>query len=97
LSRTIRKSVLAESDLVGIWQYSCEQWDMAQADEYLDELDIAIHLLADNPTLGVNRDFVRKGYRVLFVNRHAIYYRGTAAEIHIVRVLHEQMDPGRHL
>jgi toxin ParE1/3/4 len=95
VSRAIRKSGLAESDLVGIWEYSFEVWDAAQADRYLDELEEAIRLLIDNPELGVNRDFVRKEY--LFVNRHAIYYIVTSAEIYIVRVLHEQMDPARHL
>jgi toxin ParE1/3/4 len=97
LRRTVRKSRLAETDLIGIWQYSFEQWDGAQADRYLDELDEAIRLLIDNPELGANRDFVRRGYRALFVKRHAIYYTATDAEIYVVRVLHEQMDPARHL
>jgi toxin ParE1/3/4 len=97
LRRAISKSALAESDLIGVWEYSLEQWDATQADKYLDELDEAIQLLAGNPELGANRDFVRKGYRVLFVNRHAIYYTATMSAVHIVRVLHEQMDPSRHL
>ena len=97
MRRTVRKSILAETDLIGIWQYSFDQWDGAQADRYLDELDEAIQLLTSNPELGVNRDFVRRGHRALFVNRHAIYYTATDAEIYVVRVLHEQMDPARHL
>jgi toxin ParE1/3/4 len=97
LRRTIRKSALAESDLIGVWEYTLEQGDATQADKYLDDLDEAIQSLAGNPELGANRDFVRKGYRVLFVNRHAIYYAATTSAVHIVRVLHEQMDPGRHL
>lgn len=97
MTRTIHKSHLAEIDLIGIWEYSFEQWDAAQADKYLDELDEGIRLLADNQELGASRDYVREGYRVLFVNRHAIYYTVTPATIHIVRVLHEQMDPGKHL
>jgi toxin ParE1/3/4 len=94
---SVRKSRLAESDLVGIWEYSFEEWSGAQADTYLDELDEAIGLLTDNPELGANRDFVRKGFRVLFVNRHAIYYTTMNADIYVVRVLHEQMDPAIHL
>ena len=97
MRRTVRKSKLAEIDLIGIWQYSFEQWDGAQADRYLDELDEAIQLLTSNTELGVNRDFVRRGYRALFVNRHAIYYTATDAEIYVVRVLHERMDPAKHL
>jgi toxin ParE1/3/4 len=97
VKRAVRKSRLAESDLVETWEHSVEEWDGAQADRYLDELDDAIRLLTEHPELGVNRDFVRKGYRVLFVNRHAIYYTATNTDIYIVRVLHEQMDPARHL
>lgn len=95
--RRIRKHALAESDLIGIWQYTFEQWDAAQADKYLDELNAGIQQLTDNPEMGMKRDYVREGYRVLFVNSHAVYYTVTSSVIHIVRVLYGQMDPGRHL
>lgn len=93
----IRKHALAESDLISIWRYSFQRWGAAQADTYLDELDDGIQELARNPELGASRDYVRDGYRVLFVNRHAIYYTVTASTIHIVRVLHGEMDPGKYL
>lgn len=93
----IRKHALAESDLIGIWQYTFEQWDAARADKYLDELDDGIQQLADNPHMGAKRDYVRESYRVLFVNSHSVYYTVTPSTIHIIRVLHGQMDAGRHL
>lgn len=95
--RQIRKSALAESDLIGIWEYTFEQWDATQADKYLDEMDLGIRQLADNPEMGAKRDYVREGYRVLFINSHAIYYTITPSAIYIIRVLHGQMDPSRHL
>lgn len=95
--RKIHKHRLAETDLVHIWRYSSDRWDAVQADKYLDEIDSGIHLLADNPELGVKRDYVRKGYRVLFIGSHAVYYTVTPSIIHVVRVLHGQMDPSRHL
>jgi toxin ParE1/3/4 len=95
--RKIHVSVLAESDLIGVWQYSFEEWGADQADRYLDELDSNIKLLADNLDLGIKRDFVSDGYRVLFVASHAVYYTVTPSTIHIVRVLHGRMDPERHL
>jgi toxin ParE1/3/4 len=97
LTREIRKSALAEKDLVGIWEYTFEQWDAAQADEYLDELDHGIKQLADHPEMGEKRDYVREGSRVLLINSHAVYYSVTPSTIYIVRVLHGQMDPSRHL
>ncbi|HEX5048444.1 MAG TPA: type II toxin-antitoxin system RelE/ParE family toxin [Gammaproteobacteria bacterium] len=97
MTRQIRKSALAESDLIGIWEYTIEQWDAAQADKYLDELDYGIKQLADSPEMGEKRDYVREGYRVLLINNHAVYYTVTPSTIRIIRVLHGQMDPGRHL
>lgn len=97
MTREIRKHALAESDLIGIWEYTFHEWDAAQADKYLDELDDGIKELSDNPEMGAKRDYVREGYRVLFINQHAIYYTVTPSAIHIIRVLHGQMDPGRHL
>lgn len=95
--RKIHKHALAESDLIGIWEYSFAQWDATQADKYLDDLDTGISLLADNPELGAKRDYVREGYRALFIGSHAVYYTVTPSTIHIIRVLHSQMDPGKHL
>jgi toxin ParE1/3/4 len=95
--RRIRKHALAESDLIGIWQFTFERWNEAQADKYLDELNAGIQQLADSPDMGAKRDYVREGYRVLFVNSHAVYYTVTPSAIHIIRVLHGQMDLGRHL
>jgi toxin ParE1/3/4 len=40
---------------------------------------------------------VSDGYRVLFVASHAVYYTVTPTTIHVIRVLHGQMDPDRHL
>lgn len=97
MRRKVHKSALAELDLIGIWEYSFAEWDAKQADKYLDELDRGIGFLVDNPELGASRDAVRKGYRVLFINSHAIYYTITPSTVFIVRVLHERMDPARHL
>jgi toxin ParE1/3/4 len=95
--RKIHINELAESDLIGIWQYGFEQWGEVQADKYLDELDSVIQSLPRNPELGIKRDYVHDGYRVLFVASHAVYYTVTPRTIHIIRVLHGRMDPERHL
>lgn len=97
MTRKIHVAALAESDLIDIWRYTSGEWDETQADKYLDELDAAIALLAENPELGPSRDYVRRGYRVLFINRHAVYYTVNTTTLHIRRVLHAQMDLERHL
>lgn len=95
--RKIHKHALAQSDLIGIWEYGLAEWGAAQADKYLDELDRNIRLLAESPELGNKRDYVREGYRVLLINSHAVYYTVAPSIIHIVRVLNARMDPERHL
>jgi toxin ParE1/3/4 len=87
LMRKVQVHALAESDLVGIWRYSFEQWGDEQADKYLGGLDSAIRSLADNPERGIGRENVCKGYRVLFVGSHAVYYTVTPTAINVIRVL----------
>ena len=93
----IHKQAAAEDDLVAIWRYSCERWGIAQADRYLDELGEAIEALAGNPRLGSDCGHVRACYRRLRIRHHSVYYRLSASRIEIVRVLHERMEPDRHL
>jgi toxin ParE1/3/4 len=95
--RKIRLHIRAESDLVDIWLYSFREWGELQADAYIDEINAAVASLSSNPERGIRRDGARAGYRALFVNHHAIYYKLSSATVEIVRVLHEQMDPDRHL
>jgi toxin ParE1/3/4 len=95
--RKVHVHALAESDLIGIWQYTFEEWGEAQADKYLDELDSGIKRLADNPDLGVMRGQVRDGYRALFVGSHSVYFTVTPTTVYVIRVLHGRMDPERHL
>jgi toxin ParE1/3/4 len=93
----IHKQAAAEDDLVAIWRYSFTAWSADQADLYLDALNEGIAGLADNPRLGADCRHIRDGYRRLHIRHHFVYYRLETARIEIVRVLHEQMDPDRHL
>jgi len=87
----------ARKDLKGIWRYSFDEWDEAQADKYLAEIEAGIEKLRHNPKLGRPREEVRAGYRSLRINQHIVYYVLTPSVIRIVRVLHARMDPDRHL
>lgn len=87
----------ANSDLVEIWIYTCEEWDADQADKYLNQLEAGMKQLIDHPALGTNYDHVRKGYRRLQVERHAVFYQVLELEILVVRVLHEGMDAPERL
>jgi len=93
----IVKRPRAKKDLIGIWRYSFNEWGEAQADKFLAEIEAGIAQLKHNPKLGRPREEVRAGYRSLPVNRHIVYYLLTPSVIRIVRVLHAQTDPDRHL
>ena len=90
-------SALAERDLIDIWRYTFDRWGPAQADRYLEELDQGIARLSADARIGADRQGVRDRYRVLFVERHAVYYKFSEREVQVVRVLHGQMDPEVHL
>jgi toxin ParE1/3/4 len=93
----IVKRPRAKEDLKGIWRYSFDEWNEAQADKYLAEIEAGIEKLRHNPKLGRPREEVRAGYRSLRINQHIVYYALTPSVIRIVRVLHARMDPDRHL
>lgn len=87
----------AESDLTGIWLYTCEEWGIDQTDVYLDQLEAGMSQLIDHPSLGADYAHVLPGYRRLQVQHHAVFYRAHELKVLIVRVLHEDMDAPRRL
>ena len=93
----IHKRELAEEDLIGIWEYTLKKWGDAQADTYLDQLNEGIAVLAESPRIGRNCDHLRQGYRRVHIEHHMVYYRIAPGQIDIIRILHEDMDPERHL
>ena len=93
----VYKQNLAEEDLIDIWLYTYEKWGEDKADIYLDDLEVSLNLLAKNPHIGVACDYIRNGYRQLHINRHIVFYFIVEEEIHIIRILYDQMDFVKHL
>lgn len=87
----------AESDLTGIWFYTCKEWGAEQADTYLDQLEAGMNQLLSHPWLGADYTHVLTGYRRLQVEHHAVFYRVLEPEVLVVRVLHEDMDAPQRL
>ena len=87
----------AESDLSGIWLYTCGEWGADQADKYLDQLEAGMKQLLVHPLLGVDYAHVLPGYRRLHVEHHLVFYQVVEPEVIIVRVLHEDMDAPQRL
>ena len=54
-------------------------------------------ILAENPDLGMAREILSKGLLSFPYESHILYYKKHARGIVIVRVLHQHMDPVKHL
>ena len=91
------QSSQAEQDLTVIWVYTAEEWSVAQADKYLEELVAGIERLREHPMIGNSRDDLRKDYRATTINQHIVFYKASDSEVLIVRVLHKSVDTPRHL
>ena len=59
-------------DLKEIWGYTAQQWGVAQADQYLCDLDREIQGLVKFPELGTACDPIRAGYRGLHATLRAL-------------------------
>ena len=87
----------AERDLEGIIDYTVHEWGVSQANTYLDGLESHAQLLAENPDLGKTRETLSEGLLSFPYESHILYYKKHTRGIVIVRVLHQQMDPVKHL
>jgi toxin ParE1/3/4 len=87
----------AERDVLDIHLYTLEHFGPAQADKYIADLFARFSTLAARPSLG--RDFgdIHPDARRANQASHAIYYRTDTDGILILRILHQKMDPARHL
>ena len=93
----ILKQSLAEQDLIEIWLYTLNEWGEYQADKYLDDLDAAIRLLAEQPLICRERTELNPPVRIHHHAHHLIVYLALEDGINVVRVLHESMDVDSHM
>ena len=87
----------ADRDLSGIYLHTHREFGEQQADSYFESLDESLSRLGENPSLGVDINTVREGYRRFIHKEHAIYYKLFRPGILIVRILGPGMAAERHL
>ena len=87
----------AVSDLAQIGRYGRSNWGEAQAKKYREALKARFHWLARNRSLWRARDDLGPRTFSCVEGRHVILFREDAGSLQILRVLHGQMDPKRHL
>jgi toxin ParE1/3/4 len=84
-------------DLIKIYHDTARKWGIGQADKYDLGLEKAAELLAENPDIGRNCDYIRLHQRRFEHEKHIIFYRVRKDGIFIIRVLHQSMDVQKHL
>lgn len=96
----MKKLVVADAardDLRAIAQQTEREWGGAQRRRYLDAIKQRLRGLRAHPMLGGSREELGRGYRSVPVGRHVVFYRETASNVEIIRVLHASMDVHTHL
>ncbi len=99
-SPTLRELLIsrrADSDLVGIAEFTTREFGAVQARRYRDQLAACFASLQDNPMLGGSADDLAPGLRRLRQQAHVVFYLPSDEAVLIVRVLHHSMDFARHL
>lgn len=87
----------AEADLEAIWAYSLDNWGEHQAVTYVEGFRNVLDRQRSGQDFSRNADHIRQGYRVITCGSHLIYFRQTSDVVIVVRILHQRMDPDRHL
>ena len=95
--RDYRLTPAAQADVASIWDFTQEHWGENQAQTYLLELRAAMERIAEKPDRGRERSDVLLGYRSYAIGRHAVFYWERENGVDVIRILHQSMDPSKHL
>lgn len=87
----------AKAHLLAIGRYTGETWGRKQRDLYLKKLFQCFEKLRRSPHLGKPRDTLFAGMRSIQCEMRVVYYYFQDGEIYIAGVLHNRMEPERHL
>ncbi len=88
---TLIKSPKSEADLIDLWLYVAED-QPANADRLLDRLNEAALLLAETPSMGVDRPTLPGKIKSFPVGNYLLYYRIKPEVLELVRVLSASRD-----
>ena len=93
----IKKTVLADEDLIAIFIYGSQNFGQSKAKSYYAELNKVFLFLADNPFVCPERIEFKPTVRIHNHGKHLIIYTIEDKYILIVRILHHRMDIKKHL
>lgn len=90
-------TVEAARDIEGILDRSIKSFGSAQTEHYFEALKECIELLSDNPNIGHSAEDILPDYLRFPHESHVIFYKILSSSILVVRILHERMDPKKHI
>lgn len=90
--RIYQLSLAAEDDLRLIFDYTEQEFGVAQAVVYLEGIEKLLLQLQSNPYQGRNRKEICEGLRSIPIQSHIIFYRFLPGCVWVVRVLHGSRD-----
>ena len=92
-----RLTPAAQRDLSSSWDYTKDRWGVAEAETYIREIGAAVERVAEDPRRGRTCDELRAGYRRYAIGSHLLFYVERSDGVDVIRILHQRMDPTRHL
>ena len=96
--RAIKKTHIAEHDLDAIFLDGLTRFGLKQAEKFIDQIDESFSMLAENPRLGRNHDYVQSGLFVYFRPYPCkIAYQFDGNTLFILRIFHGKQDYERLL
>lgn len=93
----VKKTVLADEDLIDIYVYGSQNFGQSIAESYYASMNEAFLFLAENPLACPERIEFDKPVRIHAYGKHLIIYTIEDDYILIVRILHHRMDVIQHL
>ncbi len=87
----------AREQLDGVSEYTLLTSVEVQEARYMQRLYSEIDQLRQYPNRGKRRDELELGLLSYRIEKHFVFYRASTEYITVIAVLHERMDPKRHL
>ncbi len=88
----------AQERLKQIHDYTLKNHGLKQKNNYIKMLRSKMREAAKNPEkAGKSRTDIKMGYYSIRAEKHYIYYRIATTYIDVIDILHESMEPQRHI
>ena len=87
-----RLSPAALRDIDAIWNYTAQNWSVAQAETYIRGLTDDMDLLVQNPKLARESHLTHPPVRLYRSGSHLILYRIAAGWLEVLRIVHVRQN-----